>query len=60
MSRRYQRGRSVDASEVLFTRLDSLEALTEDVATYYSDEINAYYKISLPSDLSTPFKEIYF
>jgi hypothetical protein len=37
----------VDASEVLFPSLDSPEALSEYAVTYYSDEMNADYKLTL-------------
>ena len=37
----------MDASEVLFPPLDSPQQLSEYAATYYSDELDADYRISL-------------
>jgi hypothetical protein len=37
----------VDASEVLFPPLDSPQQLSEYAATYYSDELEADYKLTL-------------
>jgi hypothetical protein len=45
--RRFQLGRSVNASEVLFPPLDSLQQLSEYAATYDSDERDADYKLTL-------------
>ena len=44
----------MDASEVLFPPLDSPQQLSEYAATYYSDELDADYKLTLEGNSLVP------